>query len=91
MGPLSTPVKEAPHAKISQARRCPGRHTSARHAQVCANAKFVMLHCRDCAPDAANPCRVPWCAAVKKLLQHVRFAARCVFCEDSVEAARPPF
>ncbi|KAH8048815.1 hypothetical protein JL722_12276 [Aureococcus anophagefferens] len=44
---------------------CPGRHQSAVHARVCSNAKFIMLHARDC--DAApGTCDVEWCGAVKK-------------------------
>ena len=53
---------------FAHARRCPGHHRDPRHAAVCANAKFVMLHARDC---TSGSCPVPWCGAVRKLLRHM--------------------
>ena len=54
-------------ALFDHARYCPGCHKSKKHDDVCAAAKFVMLHVRDCAghlPDG-RPCPFGWCSAAR--------------------------
>ena len=80
---------------FAHARRCPGHHRDPQHAAVCANAKFVMLHARDC---TAATCPYTWCGAVRKLLRHVvrcPHGATCPVCatesgrSDAPDLARP--
>ena len=54
-------------ALFDHARCCPGHHKCSKHAEVCTAAKFVMLHCRDCAGTlpSGEPCPFGWCGPVR--------------------------
>lgn len=72
---------------MSHASTCPGQHKNTAHKNACINAKFMMMHVRDCPGTTISfdICPYPWCRKTKHLLYHL------VSCQDpnSCEICNP--
>jgi hypothetical protein len=58
---------------MCHARACTGTHKHPQHAGVCRSTKFLMLHLRDCPGSdlSGRDCKMPWCKAGKRMLDHL--------------------
>jgi len=58
---------------MCHARACTGTHKHPQQAGICRSTKFFMLHLRDCPGSdlSGRDCKMPWCKAGKRMLDHL--------------------